>query len=175
MDESERPAHSRGKGAESHACRIQRTCGRRGGTPPASFYFSVVFESTDIPDVSFQEVSGISSEIDMESIVEGGENRYVHQLPKGVKHPKLVVKRGVAKKDSGLVKWCGSVLEQFETPIHPQALQVRLLNESGDPLRSWSITGAYPVKWEISTLHSTKNDVLIETIEFGYATLTRFI
>jgi phage tail-like protein len=147
-----------------------------GGYPPSSFYFRVVFDrSADISDVSFQEVSGISSEIDIESVVEGGENRYIHQLPKGVKHPKLILKRGIAKKSSGLVEWCRSVLEQFKTPIEPKALQVRLLNESGDPIRSWAITRAYPVKWEIGNLNSTKNEVAIETIEFSYATLTRFI
>lgn len=147
-----------------------------GGYPPSSFYFRVVFErSSGISDVSFQEVSGIGSDIDIEPFVEGGENRYVHQLPKGVKHPKLVAKRGVAKKNSGLVEWCRSVLEQFEMPIQPKALQVRLLNGSGDPIRSWAISGAYPVKWEIGTMNSTKNDVLIETIEFSYATVTRFI
>lgn len=147
-----------------------------GGYPPSSFYFRVVFDrSAGIADVSFQEVSGISSEIDVEQVVEGGENRYIHQLPKGVKHPRLIVKRGVAKKNSGLVEWCRSVLEEFETPITPKALQVRLLNGSGDPMRSWAITGAYPVKWEIGNLNSTKNEVLIETIEFSYATVTRFI
>ncbi|MGE3976123.1 MAG: phage tail protein [Nitrospira sp.] len=146
------------------------------GYPPAAFYFRVVFDrSTGISDVSFQEVSGISSEIDFESVVEGGENRFVHRLPKGVRHPKLVLKRGIAKKNSGLVEWCRSVLEQFKTPIEPKAIQVRLLNENGDPIRSWAIAGAYPVKWEVGNLNSTKNEVAIETIELSYATLTRFI
>jgi phage tail-like protein len=146
------------------------------GYPPPAFYFRVDFDgSAGISDVSFQEVSGISSEIDVESVVEGGENRYVHRLPKGVSHPKLILKRGIANNNSGLMKWCRSVLEQFKTPIEPKALQVKLLNGSGDPIRSWTITGAYPVKWEVGNLNSTKNEVAIETIELSYATHTRFI
>jgi len=147
-----------------------------GGYPPSSFYFRVVFErSAGIADVSFQEVSGIGWEIDVESVVEGGENRYVHQLPKGAKHPKLVLKRGIAKKNSGLVEWCRSVLEQFEMPIKPKALQVKLLDGRGDPIRSWSIAGAYPVNWEVENFNATKNEVAIEKIELNYTTLTRFI
>lgn len=145
-----------------------------GGYPPSSFYFKVIINTPlCIADVSFQEVSGISSEIDVESVVEGGENRFVHQLPKGVKHPRLVLKRGIAMRTSGLVNWCISVLEQFHTPIQTQAIQVLLLNGLKLPIRSWSITRAYPVKWELGNLHSMENKVLIETIELSYATLTR--
>jgi len=145
-----------------------------GGYPPSSFYFRVRFAGgAGISDVSFQEVSGISSEIDVESVVEGGENRFVHQLPKGVKHPKLVLKRGIAKKDSGLVKWCISVLEQFEMPIKPKALHVQLLDGKGYPIRVWSITGAYPVKWEVENFNSTKSEVAIEKIELSYTTVSR--
>ena len=33
-------------------------------------------------------------------MVEGGENRFVHRLPKPVKHPNLVLKRGLATTSS---------------------------------------------------------------------------
>ena len=80
--------------------------------PPTGFYFKVIFSATlGMSDTSFQEVSGISSEVELEEVVEGGENRYVHRLPKSVKHPKLVLKRGIAKMTSPLVIWCRSVFE----------------------------------------------------------------
>lgn len=138
--------------------------------PPSAFYFKVGFSGTlSIPDTSFQEVSGISAEIDTEEVVEGGENRFVHRLPKGIKHPKLVLKRGIASLDSPLIKWCTSILEEFTTPIVPQGMTVSLLNDQQEPIRAWSFANVYPVNWEIEDFNSTKNEVAIEKIDFSYS------
>lgn len=137
---------------------------------PAAFYFKVEFQATKgVSDTSFQEVSGISSEIETESYSEGGESRFVHQLPKAVKHPKLVLKRGIAKNSSPLVKWCRSVFEgDFIKPIKPMRIMVKLMNDNKTPIRAWSFDNAYPVKWEVDSFNSTKNEVAIETIELSY-------
>lgn len=145
--------------------------------PPSAFYFKVVFAATaGMTDTSFQDVSGIGSEIETEDVVEGGENRYVHRLPKSVKHPKLVLKRGIAKMTSPLVLWCRSVLEaDFIAPIVPMPMMVFLLNENGTPVRAWSFANAYPVNWEVENLNSTKNEVAIEKIELSYNYSNRVI
>ena len=62
---------------------------------PVSFQFAVAFgRSARDPEAAFREVSGIGPEIEVEAVSEGGENRFVHQLPKGAKYPRLVLKRG---------------------------------------------------------------------------------
>ena len=45
---------------------------------------------------------------------------------------------------------------------------VKLLDPKGNELMSWEIEGAYPVKWSISNLNATENNVAVETIEFAY-------
>ncbi len=143
-----------------------------GDYPPSVFYFSV--DLGNAIDTSFQEVTGIGPEMETEDLVEGGENRYVHLLPTSVKHPKLVLKRGLAKMDSPLIEWCKSVLEGgLSSPIEPKLLQVSLLGEEGDPIRVWSFAGAFPVHWEVDSFDSTKNEVAIETIEMSYNYSTR--
>ncbi len=148
-----------------------------GGYPPPAFHFQVVFGATlGIGDTSFQEVTGIGSKIETEPVVEGGENRYVHQLPIKVTHTNLILKRGIAKITSPLVIWCRSVLEaDFAVPIVPMPIGVFLLNENGVPTRAWSFANAYPVNWEVDTLNSTKNEVAIETIELIYTYSNRLI
>ena len=145
--------------------------------PPSAFYFKVGFALTGgMMDTSFQDVTGIGSEIETEPLVEGGENRYVHQLPKGVKHPKLTLKRGIAKMTSPLVIWCRSVLEaDFIAPIIPQMMTVYLLNEYKIPIRAWTFANAYPVNWEVEDFNSTKNDVAIEKIVLSYNYSNRLI
>jgi len=145
--------------------------------PPSAFYFKVLFGDTnETVDTSFQEVSGISSEVDVETVTEGGENRFVHQLPKGVKHSNLELKRGIASKDSTLVKWCMDTMEgDFVQEIETKEVRVYLLDEEKNPIRGWLFDSAYPLKWEIESFGSTKNEVAIEKIVLSYTYSTRIV
>jgi len=141
---------------------------------PAAFYFKVIFGGSETADTSFQEVSGISSEVEVETIVEGGENRFTHQLPKGIKHSNLELKRGIAPKSSPLVQWCMAVMEKdFIEPIESKPMRVFLMDKDKKPIRGWSFDAAYPLKWEIESFGSTKNEVAIEKIVLSYNFVTR--
>ncbi|VAW60036.1 hypothetical protein MNBD_GAMMA11-85 [hydrothermal vent metagenome] len=146
-------------------------------TPPNAFYFKVAFSTTlGLADTSFKEVSGISAELETEDVVEGGENRYVHRLPKSVKHPKLVLKRGIGSITSPLVIWCKMVFEgDLLSPVIPAPIVIYLLDEDAIPQRAWSFMNAYPVLWEVEEFTSTKNEVAIEKIELSYTYSNRLI
>jgi phage tail-like protein len=144
--------------------------------PTTAFYFKVVFVGSPGADQSFQEVSGIGAELDTEEVPEGGENRFIHRLPKATKHPLLELKRAIAPLSSQLVVWCQSVLESdFDTRIAPKQLSVYLLDQDGKPLRGWSFANTFPVKWEIGAFNSTKNEVAIETISLSYTISKRLV
>lgn len=144
---------------------------------PAAFQFTVSFNATPSgTDSSFQEVSGLELVMDVEELREGGENRFVHQLPKGVQQKKLTLKRGVAAHKSPLVLWCKATLEGgLSMPIAPVPLLVSLLDASSLPLRSWSVSNAYPVRWDVDAFNSTKNEVALETIELAYQYIQRML
>lgn len=138
--------------------------------PLPAFFFAVAFSEKSDEDAAFQDVSGIGAQMDTETYTEGGENRFVYQLPKTVTHNKLVLKRGIATNDSPLVQWCKSVLENgLNEPIAPKLIHVTLLNEKRQPARKWSFADAYPVNWEVEEFSSTKNSVAIEKIELAYS------
>ncbi len=143
--------------------------------PPAAFYFTVgIGPLPPALDSSFREVSGIGAELELETVVEGGENRFAHQLPKGVKHPRLVLKRGVAPFTSPLVVWCRNVLEGgLGSGITTKSVRVALMNHLGVPLRLWSFQNAFPVKWDVEPFNSTKNEVAMEKVELAYAVSLR--
>ncbi len=125
---------------------------------------------------AFQEVSGLEAEIKTEDVVEGGENRFQHRLPKGVTRSNIVLKRGLAKGSNPLVKWCKDVFENdFSKPIEPRAVTVSLLDEEHDALCTWSIQNAYPVKWSVGGFDAMKNEIAIETIELAYTRCKRTI
>lgn len=141
---------------------------------PTAFYFKVGFGGAPGRDAAFQEVGGIGPEMETEPYHEGGENRFVHALPKGVKHPKLSLKRGIAPFDSDLVVWCREVLEGgLGQRIRPRVVHVNLLAADGGPLRAWSFENAYPTHWSVDPFQAERGAVAIEKIELKYATSRR--
>jgi phage tail-like protein len=138
--------------------------------PPAAFYFTVALSGSLVADMAFSEVSGISTEIELEAVPEGGENRFVHQLPKAIKHGNLELKRGIATMLSPLVLWCKDTLEgEFASRIVPQTVVVMLRGGHGEPLRAWLFNDAYPVKWSVDGFSAIKNEVAIEHIALAYS------
>ena len=135
--------------------------------PPVSFHFKVEFNgiSSQDKDVQFQSVSGLSVDIETEEFAEGGENRFKHKCPVRSKFPNLVLTRGMVT-DSQLIKWCRNAIESFE--FEPVDLTVKLLNENHEPLVTWNVVHAYPIKWEVAELDAEQSKVTIETIELAY-------
>jgi phage tail-like protein len=144
---------------------------------PVAFQFTVCFGGVPTGiDSSFQEVSGLEQTMDVEELREGGENRFVHQLPNGVQQKKLVLKRGVAALNSPLMVWTKATLEGgLSIPIVLAPLTVSLLDGSGLPVRIWLVNNAYPVRWDIDAFNSTKNEVAVETIELAYQYVQRML
>ncbi len=135
--------------------------------PPVGFHFKVEFQgiATTSNDYQFQSVSGLSVDLETEEIAEGGENRFKHKIPVRTKYANLVLKRGLLL-DSGLIDWCKKAIEDFE--IEPINLTVILLNEKHEPLLTWDIVHAYPVKWVVEDFNAEESKLAIESLELTY-------
>lgn len=144
-------------------------------TFPVVFHFSakMIGDSTEI---SFQEIQGIESQMETETIQAGGENSHLYYLPKKISHPDLVFKRALAPKESKFYQWCQASLERIDCLlVKPSALMVSLLDVENEPLSLWTFSNAYPVRWTLGSLDAMKNEILLETITFKYSTMTRSI
>src|SRR5204863_8470561 len=135
--------------------------------PPVGFHFKVEFLSLgNDNDTRFQSVSGLNVEYDTESFKEGGENRFEHKLPVRTKFPDLALKRGMLT-DSNVITCCLDALQN--RTINPVQINVSLLNEKHEALRTWSVFNAWPRKWQVSDLNAQENSVVVETLELSYA------
>lgn len=133
--------------------------------PPVGFHFLVEFANHS-DECQFQSVSGLSVDMETEEIKEGGENRFTHKLPVRAQYPNLILKRGL-QVNSGLLNWCRDGIENFK--IEPTDLIIKLLNEKSEPLMSWNVVQAWPVKWAVSDFNAEENRLVIETLELTYS------
>jgi phage tail-like protein len=51
-------------------------------------------------------------------------------------------------------------------------VNVILMNEKSEPLRTWKIAHAIPKKWLVSDLNANESAVVIETLELTYRYFT---
>jgi len=138
--------------------------------PPWGFHYRVEFGvSRNKNDVRFQMVSGLTVEYDMEEYKEGGENRFTHKLPVRTKYSDLVLKRGMLT-ESEVIDWFFRALRDRE--FQPTDLNIVLMNEKSEPLRTWKIAHAIPKKWQVSDLNASENSLVIETMELSYRYFT---
>lgn len=138
---------------------------------PVAFYFSVQIDSTEY---AFKEVSGLETELEIESVQEGGLNEYQHSLPKQIKHGNLILKRGLLPLNSALISWVKSIMEgDFSTLPICKSILIQLKNAQGESSYSWTCYKAYPVKWTVEALDSEKNAILLENLEFAYTKINR--
>jgi len=144
--------------------------------PPTGFYFQLQFDgSSSLRDNAFQEVSGLTVELEVEEVREGGQNMYKHKLPSVARYSNLVLKRGFVSVDSPLANWCTATLflADFTKPIQTIDVKLDLLNEKGTPLASWVFMEAWPVKWSMSDFKSMDSSLAIENLELAYSAFLR--
>lgn len=119
----------------------------------------------DLDCAEFAEVTGLSVEIDLEEYREGGVNDFVHKLPKGIKYPNIVLKKGIIRKSEELWNW---MLEIMQGAVVPKNASIVLLNDDESMACLWEVTEAYPVKWSGSDLKATGGEIFIETLELAH-------
>lgn len=138
----------------------------RQADPPFAGQF--VFTVDGLTIGTFLEVSGLSVQIDTEELVEGGQNQFTHKLPKQMKWPNLVLKRGITEADT-LFEWfakcSGDGLESAGNKIERRHGSVQLKDSTGTVVRRWDFTEAFPVKWSGPKLAATSKDLATEELE----------
>ena len=100
--------------------------------PPPSFCFALSFDRSGI-DASFHEISGLKVNWTYDEVEEGGQNRFVHKLPKRTEHSNLILKRGVLTSPSPLAEWLKTAFAGafYAERAQPKTLTVQLRNALG--------------------------------------------
>ena len=138
-----------------------------GHDPYMAYNFAV--EVGGVVIGGFSEVSGLSSEINLESYQEGGVNGFVHQFPKNTTYPNLVFTRGLVNIDLFFI-WYKATSEGI---IEQKNGTILLLNSQRIPVLWWTFKKAYPVKWEGPTLNASSDEIAIERIELVHQGITK--
>ena len=134
--------------------------------PMTSLYFAVSWGDSQNTS-SFSEVSGLTVEAEVVEYRGGADPQLsTRKMPGLKKFSNVTLKRGIAPAEAGngLFDWYNSIAAGT---VARRSVTVSLLNEERDPVMTWKIKEAWPVKIEGPSLKSTGTDVAIESVEFA--------
>jgi len=124
----------------------------------ASFRFVVDIDGQR--QAAFTECTLPSIEVEIEELREGGLNSYVHQLPGRRKAAKVTLKNGIGKNE--LLDW---YIRSLSEPVDRKQFTITLLDLQRNPVLTWTMENAYPVRWNGPNLKSDNNAIAIQSLE----------
>lgn len=120
-----------------------------------------------MPQAVFTEVGPITVEVEVEEIVEGGNNDYVHRVPGRCKISTVTLKKGMTTSND-FVTW---ILQTAYGKILPMNMSVINYDLEGKPITRLDFIGVYPVRWTSPALRADDNGVAIESLELAHSGL----
>lgn len=131
--------------------------------PIPKFHFSVNWGGTKI---GFTEVTGLEVSTEVIEYRQGASPEYHKiKMPGMQKFSNITMKRGMFQSDNEYYNWWNTVALNT---IERRDITISLLNENHEPVVSWKIKNAWPVKVQSTDLKSDGNEVAVESIEIAH-------
>lgn len=131
--------------------------------PLPKFHFTVEWGGARL---GFTEASGLDVETEIIEYREGSSPVYSKiKMPGMQKYGNVTLKRGTFKADNQFFEWWNTV--QLNT-IERRDITISLLNEAHEPVVTWQLANAFPVKVQSTDLKADGNEVAIESLEIAH-------
>ncbi|MBX2875308.1 MAG: phage tail protein [Saprospiraceae bacterium] len=136
--------------------------------PLPKFHFRVSFG--DKGEIAFQEVSGLDAEYDIiEYRSENNVDFSTVKMPGLRKTNDVTLKKGMFKGDTTLFDYFTEV--KMNT-IQRETVTIHLLDEEHNPMFTWTLQNAYPMKVTGTDLNAQNSEVAVEELVLAHEGLS---
>ncbi len=130
--------------------------------PSVGVCFGLIIDQHDLG--AFVTCDGLSLEIEIKSVEEGGNNLFVHQLPGRIKYQNIKLTRPVNADSAKVRSWLASMNGQ----IRRTTAEITAMTARNTKVASWGLVGVIPVRWQGPSFSAESPSVAIETLEFAH-------
>ena len=141
--------------------------------PLAKFFFRVTIDG--LPELGFQTVEGLESEVSIMEYRPGNSSfLFKSKRPGLVTYSNVTFKKGQFLSDSHLKDWWHLYAwEKATNRNERKEILIELLDEAEDVMMTWTIKGAFPVKFTPTSLDAeADSEVAVEEIEVAVESWT---
>jgi phage tail-like protein len=134
--------------------------------PMPAYHFRVEWGGVNI---GFSEVSGLNLEVAVVEYRNGASPEFhTQKMPGQIKYSNVVLKRGVTRGDNDFFKWINTI--RLNT-VERRDITISLLNEDHEPVMTWRLRNAFPVRYSGPVLAANSSDIAIEELEIAHEDL----
>ncbi|HVV54768.1 MAG TPA: phage tail protein [Mucilaginibacter sp.] len=131
--------------------------------PLPKFHFSIEWSGTR---VGFTEATGLDKQTEVIEYREGNSPNFNKvKMPGLQKFSNITLKRGTIAGDLDYYTWVDTI---SMNTVKRRDVTIHLLDETHQPVISWKVINAWPVKVQASDLKADGNEVAIETLELAH-------
>ena len=131
--------------------------------PLPKFHFLVQWGGSKI---GFTEVTGLDFQVEPIEYREGSSPEYHKiKMPGMHKYSNVTLKRGTFTGDIEFYNWMKTI---SLTKVERRDITISLLNEEHEPVVTWGIKNAFPIKVQASDFKADGNEVAVETLELAH-------
>jgi phage tail-like protein len=131
--------------------------------PLGSFGFIIRFDGDEDNSSSyFQEVTGLSVNVNTTDYCEGGVNNTTHKVIGHTSYGNVILKRGLT--DTNFLQW---VLNFINGKLIRKNVIISVLGDDGDNSIAYKLTRTVPVKWSGPDLNVMQDTIAVESIELA--------
>lgn len=130
--------------------------------PAVSVCFTIKIDDHDLG--FFQSCDGLGCEVTIEPREEGGNNRFIHQLPGRIKYTNIKLTRPINGDTAKLASWFSSMAGT----VKRTNAQIVALTSDGRKVAQWGLIGVVPVRWTGPSFNVDGPKVATETLEIAH-------
>lgn len=135
--------------------------------PYGKFRYRVEIDGLDAG--GFSEVTGFDASIDVMEYREGDMVQTPYKIPGLKKYGNITLKKGLT--DSLVMyEW---LITGVDGPVDRKTITITSLDEAEQPVASWQVINAWPIKYTAPDFNATSSEVAIETVEIAHEGMTR--
>lgn len=132
--------------------------------PVPKFHFKVTIG--DKGEIAFQEVSGLDTEHDLMEYRAGNSVDFSrNKMPGWRKASDISLKKGIFKDDTALFDY---FMEVKMNTIKRETVTIQLLDEEHNPMFTWTLKNAFPMKVTSTDMNAQKSEVAIEEMVLSH-------
>ena len=113
---------------------------------------------------AFNTCDGLGCEVVIEQREEGGNNRFVWQLPTRMKYSNIKLSRPVTEESAKLMRWFATLSQGIRRKT--ATIEARTLE--GHVIAKWGLLDVIPVRWTGPQLSPDQPKVATETLELAH-------
>lgn len=131
-------------------------------SPALSLRFAVDLDGLD--RCYFTACEGLGAHYEVETYAEGGNMGFTHQLPIRLNYSNVKLSRPVDRDSGRVAAWFTGIQHKLKRV----SAAITVFDGNGQPVATWKLTGAWPIRYTGPQLRADGTGVAIEILELSH-------